>query len=84
MRGAGNEMRAILYAVLGNAGTMVSFRVGPEDAALLAKEFQPTFDVQNLLSLPNRRVHLKLMINRAPSAPFSAGMRLPLETRELL
>ncbi len=36
----------IRHAVLGNAGTLISFRVGPEDAVVLAKEFRPTFDVQ--------------------------------------
>jgi hypothetical protein len=62
----------ILHAVLGNAGTLVSFRVGPEDAGVLAKEFQPNFDVHDLLNLPNRSIYLKLMIEGAPSKPFSA------------
>jgi type IV secretory pathway TraG/TraD family ATPase VirD4 len=62
----------IRHAVLGNAGTMMSFRVGPEDASILAKEFQPTFDVQDLLSLPNRHIYLKLMIDGTPSQAFSA------------
>ena len=29
----------IQHAVLGNAGTIISFRVGPEDATILADEF---------------------------------------------
>jgi len=62
----------ILHAVLGNAGTLISFRVGPEDASVLAKEFQPIFTVEDLLNLPNRRVYLKLMIDGTPSRPFSA------------
>lgn len=62
----------IRYAVLGNAGTLISFRVGPDDASVLAKEFQPTFDVQDILNLPNRNVLLKVMIDGTPSAPFSA------------
>lgn len=63
----------IRHAVLGNAGTLISFRVGPEDATLLADEFQPTFEVLDLLRLPNRSFYLKLMIDGAPSAPFSAN-----------
>ncbi len=62
----------IRHAVLGNAGTLISFRVGPEDAAILAKEFQPRFGVPDLLSLPNRHVYLKLMVEGVPSVPFSA------------
>jgi hypothetical protein len=62
----------IRHAVLGNAGTLISFRVGPEDAMILAREFQPTFDVEDLLNLPNRHFYLKLMIDGTPSRPFSA------------
>jgi len=62
----------IRHAVLGNVGTIISFRVGVEDAAYLAREFQPTFDVRDLVNLPNRSVYLKLMIDGTPSAPFSA------------
>jgi type IV secretory pathway TraG/TraD family ATPase VirD4 len=62
----------IRHAVLGNAGTLVSFRVGPEDAATLAREFQPTFGVEDLLNLPNHDIYLKLMIDGTPGRPFSA------------
>jgi hypothetical protein len=62
----------IRHAVLGNAATLIAFRVGPEDASVLAKEFQPKFDLQDLLNLPNRDFYLKLMIDGTPSQPFSA------------
>ncbi len=65
-------------AILGNAGTIVSFRVGPADAELLAQEFAPTFSALDLISLPNHHIYLKLMVNGAPTAPFSAEtLRLP-------
>ena len=62
----------IRHAVLGNAATLISFRVGAEDAAILAREFQPTFGVEDLINLPNRDIYLKLMIDGTPSRPFSA------------
>lgn len=62
----------IRHAVLGNAGTLISFRVGAEDAPYLAKEFQPVFDVEDLINLPNYSAYLKLMIDGVPSRPFSA------------
>ncbi len=62
----------IRHAVLGNAGTLISFRVGAEDCPLLAAEFQPNFGVEDLLSLPNRKFYLRLMIDGSPSRPFSA------------
>jgi len=60
------------HAVLGNAGTLISFRVGPEDALVLEREFQPVFGIEDLLNLANRDLYLKLMIDGAPSKPFSA------------
>ena len=67
----------IRHAVLGNAGTLISFRVGAEDAAHLAKEFEPKFSRLDLINLPNRHIYLKLMIDGAPSVPFSAVTVLP-------
>jgi hypothetical protein len=59
-------------AVFGNLGTLISFRVGAEDARLLAREFYPTFGETDLVNLPNHSIHLKLLIDGAPSQPFSA------------
>jgi hypothetical protein len=63
----------IRHAVLGNAGTLITFRTGPEDAMLLAREFEPTFTPLDLLNLPNYEIYLKLMIDGTPSPPFSAS-----------
>lgn len=63
---------AIQEAVLGNAGTLISFRVGVSDAEILAKEFYPTFSVNDLINLPNHHMYLKLMIDGQVSKPFSA------------
>jgi type IV secretory pathway TraG/TraD family ATPase VirD4 len=62
----------IRHAVLGNAGTLISFRVGAEDAPYLAREFSGMFDETDLVQLPNHRIYLKLMIDGMPSLPFSA------------
>lgn len=62
----------IKSAVLGNAGTIVSFRIGTEDAMLMAKEMYPEFDVEDFINLPNYKIYLKLMIDGKPSRPFSA------------
>jgi hypothetical protein len=64
-----NEVR---HAVLGNAGTMISFRLGAEDASFLAREFQARFEELDLMQLENYHVYLKLMIDGTPSKPFSA------------
>jgi type IV secretory pathway TraG/TraD family ATPase VirD4 len=63
----------IRHAVLGNAATVISFRIGAEDAPYLAREFQPRFGIEDLINLPNRDIYLKLMIDGTPSRPFSAS-----------
>jgi hypothetical protein len=67
----------VRHAVLGNAGTLISFRVGAEDAAYLAREFEPVFETQDLIGLPNHRIYLRLMIDGEPSKPFSARTLAP-------
>jgi len=62
----------ILGAILGNVGTIVSFRIGPVDAEVLEKEFYPDFRAEDLLNLPNYGIYLKLMVDGKISKPFSA------------
>lgn len=59
-------------AILGNVGTIVSFRLGYQDAELLAQEFFPEFSAADLVNLPNHEIYLRLMVNGTPSSPFSA------------
>lgn len=74
---------AIRHAVLGNAGTIICFRVGPEDAHVLARQFEPIFEPIDLMNLPNRHIYLRLMIDGAPSRPFSAITITPEEAVRL-
>ena len=69
-------------AIFGNVGTMISFRVGVDDAAYLAKEFRPAFDESDLINLPNHNIYLKLMIDGVTSQPFSATT-LPMPTHTI-
>lgn len=62
----------IRAAIFGNVGTIISFRLGAVDAEYVAKEFYPVFDQQDLVNLPRFSIYLKLMIDGATSAPFSA------------
>jgi type IV secretory pathway TraG/TraD family ATPase VirD4 len=62
----------VRHAVLGNAGTIISFRLGGEDAPYLAREFQARFEALDLMQLENHHIYLKLMIDGMPSKPFSA------------
>ena len=59
-------------AVFGNVGTIVSFRVGAEDAEFLEKWFQPDFMMADIVNLGKRSMYLKLMIDGISSKGFSA------------
>ena len=59
-------------AVMGNVGTLICFRVSADDASYLAREFLPTFEALDLVSLPNYNVCMRLMIDGEVSRPFSA------------
>ena len=64
----------VLDAVLGNVGSMVSFRVGADDADRLAREFGDPVTSQDLVGLPRYNVFVHLLIQGEPSKPFSASI----------
>jgi hypothetical protein len=58
-------------AVFGNAGTLITFRTGAEDAEFLAKEFSPTFNEFDLVNIDRYNAYVKLMIKGTASKPFN-------------
>jgi hypothetical protein len=64
-------------AVLGNAGTMAAFRIGPEDAELLAKEFSPVFGPYDLMNVEKFTANIKLLIDNEPTKPFNMSTYPP-------
>lgn len=62
-------------AVLGNAGTILSFEVGAEDAAILCREFEP-LQVADFVGLPRFNFYIKLMVNGKTSPAFSGNSLL--------
>lgn len=58
-------------AVFGNVGTIVSFRVGTQDAEALSKVMQPVFDADDLQRIPNGNMAIRMLIEGIPTQPFS-------------
>lgn len=58
-------------AVFGNVGSIMGYRVGPEDAEFLVKQFEPNFDTNDLVNLPNGTAALKLLVDGLPTPPFT-------------
>lgn len=67
----GQLAEEIKKAVFGNVGSMVSFRIGSDDAEFMAKQYKPIFGEQDLLNIDNRNCYVKLLINGATAPPFS-------------
>ncbi|MDR2524539.1 MAG: type IV secretion system DNA-binding domain-containing protein [Candidatus Nomurabacteria bacterium] len=59
-------------AVFGNVGTIVSMRVSAEDSPLLAKQFEPQFEPNDLLNMNNRHFIVNMVIGGEKTQPFSA------------
>ncbi len=74
----------VANAVFGNVGTMVAFRVGAADAEHLKQEFEPVFDVNDLVNLPNRQIYLKMAIDGVTVPAFSASTLPPPEEKAML
>jgi len=68
-------------AVFGNVGSLVSFRVGADaDADALSKKFQPIFEREDVLRLPNYNTITQMLIGGVPTQPFSMATMPPLGT----
>lgn len=65
----------IRNAVFGNVGSMISFRVGANDAEHLVKHFAPVFTEQDLVNIDNFNAYVKLLIRGETSRPFN--IRIP-------
>jgi hypothetical protein len=65
-------------AVFGNVGSIVSFRVGTNDAEVLSKYFSPVFETDDLQRLPNHNTVARMLIGGVPTHSFSMATLPPL------
>lgn len=59
-------------AIFGNVGTLMNYVVGQKDAQRLEKEYSPHLTSEDLVNLDRYRLAMKLTIDGAQSAPFTA------------
>jgi len=67
-------------AVFGNVGTLVSFKIGVEDAEMIAKEFAPVFNEYDVINIDKYHAYIKLLIDNAPAKPFQMQTYPPAPT----
>lgn len=58
-------------AVFGNVGTVVTFRVGVEDAKFLVSQFAPAFSEGDLMNIDRYNAYVRYLVDNAPLRPFS-------------
>ena len=61
---------SIKDAVFGNAGTIMSFKVGADDAEYMEKEYAPLLSQQDIIGIANFTTYCKLNIDNATTRPF--------------
>ncbi|MDP2629913.1 MAG: TraM recognition domain-containing protein, partial [Candidatus Uhrbacteria bacterium] len=58
--------------VFGNVGSMITFRMGADDAAYLSQEFAPRFSGHDIMNLDVRALYVKMSIGGSTPPAFSA------------
>jgi len=66
-------------SVFGNVGSLVSFRIGPDDAEFMKNKFEPVFSPQDLMNIDNLNAYANLLVNGQTTQPFN----IKLETERV-
>jgi hypothetical protein len=67
----------IRAAIMGNVGTAITFRIGREDAEVLARTFAPTPTETDLVRLPNFHAYATTLCDGEATRPFSLRIERP-------
>ncbi len=65
-------------ALLGNCGSLITFRVGAEDAEVLAREFEPELSGRDLVRLERYQIAMRLAVDGLTTRPFTATTLPPV------
>ncbi len=65
------EDTGVKDAIFGNVGTIITFRVGAQDADELVKEFSPPFEAQDLINLARQNIYIRMTIDGQSETAFS-------------
>jgi len=79
-----NNDTKIKEAVFGNAGTMFTARIGPEDVETLEKVYAPDFSGYDLINSDKVTWYVKMIVDNASVKPFTLNFNMaPRGDREL-
>ncbi len=81
----GQLTEEIKNAVFGNVGSILSYRIGADDAKYLESQFAPTFTASDLMKIESFQGYLKMLANNEPKKPFVIKCgREPKGDREMI
>lgn len=67
----GQLSHMVRTTAFGNVGTIINFRVGAEDAAILENEYTPVFKVRDIINLGVREFYIKMSVDGELRDAFS-------------
>lgn len=73
----GQLSEEIKGAVFGNVGSMVVYRVSPDDAKYLESTFAPTITASDIMKIENYHAYVKMLANGDPKKPFDIAVSPP-------
>lgn len=65
-------------AVFGNVGSIVAFRINPDDAEFMKNKFEPVFSPQDLVNIDNLNAYVSLLVNGQTTRPFNIRIETEL------
>lgn len=71
LKDTSNPKKNLLSAIIGNVGTILTFRLGYEDAEDMAPAFYPHFKTHDIIGLPNWQGYARMQLNNEATQPFS-------------
>ena len=64
-------------AIFGNVGTLISYRIGVDDAEVIAKQMAPVVTEYDLVNMPKFTCYIKLLIDNQNPPAFNFNPILP-------
>lgn len=64
-------------AIFGNVGSMMSYKIGPEDAKLFEEQFAPVYSSQDFMNMDKFQAAIRLSVEGQPTSGFSLDVPRP-------
>lgn len=75
----GQMTEDVKNAIFGNVGTVMTYRVGTQDANFLQHEYAPIFTEQDLLNIEAQTMYVKTQALGEPIPPFSMNVKKDMD-----